>query len=282
MKILRNLRISRQALLAHPLRTCLALSGVAIGVAAVILTTAIGEGAEREVLGRIRAMGTNLLVVTAGPVKKLVGRRVQTSRVTTLTLEDHEALAETFPWISRSAPTQDRTLKVRYADGAMMTKILGTTPEFADVRNFELRQGRLFTEEENRASFRVAVLGARVFDTLFEGADPIRETIRLRGIPFEVIGVLEAKGVSADSDEDNQVLIPIQTALRRSSTATTSTTSSSASATRGRWTSARPSSGSSSANGTDSTRQASPTTSASRTRSGCSRRSGRRRAPLDC
>jgi putative ABC transport system permease protein len=97
----------------------------------------------------------------------------------------------------------------------MMTKVVGTTSAFPAVRNFAVRAGRFFDDEDERASRRVAVLGARVAQTLFDGADPVGKPVRIRGVPFDVIGVLERKGVLADGDEDNQVLVPLGTALRR-------------------------------------------------------------------
>ena len=216
MKLYRNIRISRKTLFLHKLRTFLALLGITIGVAAVIIMVAIGEGAQREVLQQIEAMGTNLLVVNAGRVKTFAGRERQIGIVTTLKIRDSEAIAEDCPAVSLAAPAQDRTLQVKYGNYSTMTKILGSSSAFQNIRNFPTVKGRFFTEEENKAALRIAVIGSQVFDNLFEGKDPIGETIRVRKIPFEVIGVLKSKGVSPEgSNEDNQILIPINTALRR-------------------------------------------------------------------
>lgn len=216
MKLYRNIRISRKTLFSHKLRTFLALLGITIGVAAVIIMVAVGEGAQREVLQQIEAMGTNLLVVNAGRVKTFAGRERQIGIVTTLKIRDSEAIAEDCSAVALAAPAQDRTLQVKYGNYSTMTKILGSSSAFQNIRNFSTVKGRFFTEEENKAAFRVAVIGRQVSDNLFEGKDPIGETIRLRKIPFEVIGVLKSKGVSPEgSNEDNQILIPINTALRR-------------------------------------------------------------------
>jgi putative ABC transport system permease protein len=105
---------------------------------------------------------------------------------------------------------------VKAGNRAVVTTVLGTTPAFPDVRRFQLQRGRFFEEEDDRAARRVAVLGARIEEQLFPGEDPVGRSIRLRGVPFDVVGVLEAKGILADgSDEDNQVVIPLRTALRR-------------------------------------------------------------------
>jgi putative ABC transport system permease protein len=216
MKIYRNIKISRKTLFSHKLRTFLSLLGITIGVAAVIIMVAVGEGAQREVLQQIEAMGTNLLVVNAGRVKTFAGRERQIGIVTTLKIRDSEAIAEECSAVALAAPAQDRTLQVKYGNYSTMTKILGSSSAFQDIRSFPTVKGRFFTEEENKAALRVAVIGSQVFDNLFEGKDPIGETIRVRKIPFEVIGVLKSKGVSPEgSNEDNQILIPINTALRR-------------------------------------------------------------------
>jgi len=177
---------------------------------------AVGEGAQHEVLQQIEAMGSNLLVVNAGRVKTFAGRERQIGIVTTLKIRDSEAITEECSAVALTAPAQNRTLQVKYGNYSTMTKILGSSSAFQSIRNFPTIKGRFFTDEENKATFRVAVIGSQVFDNLFEGKDPIGEVIRVRKIPFEVIGVLKSKGVSPEgSNEDNQILIPINTALRR-------------------------------------------------------------------
>jgi putative ABC transport system permease protein len=216
MKIYRSIKLSRHALLAHKVRTFLALVGITIGVAAVIIMIAIGNGAQSAVLRQIEAMGTNLLVVSAGKLETFVGRERQVGNVTTLKLADAQTLLDECPLLALAAPTQDRTLRIRYENYSTMTTVLGTTSDYLEIRNFKLRNGRLYTEEENKAALRVAVLGSQVVDDIMEGEDPIGEIVRVRNIPFEVIGTLEPKGVSADgANEDNKILIPINTALRR-------------------------------------------------------------------
>src|SRR6185436_5466402 len=211
----RSLRSALRGLLAHRLRAGLVLSSVAMGVAAVVLTSAIGKGAEGEVLREIEAVGTNLLVVRPATAKRLVSRKTVQGLMTSLRVEDAEAIAE-LSLVAEAVPAAERTLRAKAGDGAMVTSVLGTTPAFPGVRRFRLRGGRFFDGDDDRASRRVAVLGARVAETLFPGEDPAGRSIRLRGVPFEVIGVLEAKGALADgADEDNQIVVPLRTALRR-------------------------------------------------------------------
>ena len=216
MKTYRNLKISQRALLAHKMRTLLALLGVIIGVSAVIIMVAIGRGAQKEVLGKIEEMGTNLIVVNAGQVHIFAGRRRQIGNAVTLTLRDARAINMECPSVHLAAPVQSKKLPVKYGNFNTKTSIVGTTPDFQDIRNFHVRKGDFFTEEENRASLRVAVLGQTVVNNLFENDDPIGETIRIRNIPFKVIGIMKAKGVDINGvDQDDQIIIPINTALRR-------------------------------------------------------------------
>ncbi len=217
MRICRNLALSRKVLLRHRVRTALAISGTGVGVAAVLVMVAIGEGAQRELLARIDSMGRNLLVVTARPTQPLVGRSSTGGFATTLKLADAEAMLDECSRVERTAPSMDDNLQVKYGTLSTRTTVRATTPQFEEIRNFRTVRGRYFTDEEDRVRLRVAVLGSRVVETLFEGVDPIGETIRIGGIPFEVIGVLESKGASLNSgsDEDNQILIPLRTGLRR-------------------------------------------------------------------
>jgi putative ABC transport system permease protein len=216
MKIARSIKISRKQLLAHKLRTMLALVGIIIGVSAVIIMVAIGNGAQYEVLSKIEAMGTNLLIVNAGQVQKSAGRMQIRGVVTTLKLEDADALKKYSSLIKLAVPVQSQKVQVKFGYLSTNTTIVGTTIEFLEVRNFRVEKGDFFSEEDNRASRRIAVLGQTVVKNLFEGSDPIGETIRIGKIPFEVIGVMESKGVDLNGfDQDDQIFIPIKTALRR-------------------------------------------------------------------
>jgi len=216
MKIARSIKISRKQLLAHKLRTALALIGIIIGVSAVIIMVAIGNGAQNEVLGKIEAMGTNLIIVNAGQVQRSAGRMQVRGTVTTLRLEDAEALQRTVLLVQSAAPVQSKKMQVKLGNVSSNTTIVGTSVEFPGVRNFHTAKGYFFSEEENRASRRVAVLGQTVVKNLFDSANPIGETIRIGRIPFQVIGVMEPKGVDLNGiDQDDQIFIPIKTALRR-------------------------------------------------------------------
>ena len=217
MRLGRNLLLSAKAIVRHRVRTALALSGTAVGVGAILVMTAVAEGAEDQVVGEIEALGRNLLVVTSGDAPRVPWRGRTLPKVTTMTLADADAILGQAQGVALVAPAQDRAFRAKYGTISTMTKVMGTTPSYEEVRDFRTVHGRYFTEEENRNLARVAVLGSRVRELLFPDEDPLGKTVRLGKIPFIVIGVLESKGATVDglSGEDNQVLIPIQTAMRR-------------------------------------------------------------------
>jgi putative ABC transport system permease protein len=215
VKVQRAVRLSVRALLAHKVRTTLALASVGMGTAGVLLTSAVGKGAEGEVRQNIAAAGSNLLVVRPAQVKRSGARKTMRGVVTTLRLDDYRAIAA-LPIAREAAPGVEGGLRLKAGDGSMVGSVLGTAPALARLRNLKLQSGRFFDEEDDEASRRVAVLGARVARTLFPGDDAAGRDVNVRGLPFEVIGVLEPKGIQADgSDQDGNVFIPIGTALRR-------------------------------------------------------------------
>lgn len=216
MKISKSIKISRNQLLYNKLRTFFSLIGVIIGVSAVIIMVAIGNGAQNEVLSKIESMGTNLIIVNAGQVQKNVGRQQISGTVTSLILRDVEMLASECPDVKMAAPVQTKKMQVKWENLSTNTTITGTTSDYQVIRNFQVEKGIFFMEEEDKAYLRVAVLGQTVVNNLFGGRNPVGETIRIGRIPFSVIGVMESKGTDLNGvDQDDQIFIPIQTALRR-------------------------------------------------------------------
>jgi putative ABC transport system permease protein len=215
MRILRTLRVATRGLLAHRIGVILAVSSVAAGVVAVVVTGAIGLGAKEEVLRQTESIGTNLLVVRPAQVSNSAARKNVRGVVTTLKFEDYQAIAQ-LSRVSAAVPGFESSVTVKADNLSMSAMVLGTTSPYLDVCRFRTRQGRFITDADDLSANRVAVLGARVNETLFGEQSAIGQEIRIRSVPFEVIGVLEAKGVLADgSDEDDRIVIPIRTALRR-------------------------------------------------------------------
>ena len=197
-------------------RSALAGLGVTVGVAVLVAMVAVGQGAERVVLDHFRSMGTDLVVVTAGKVIVMGGRPRQTGNVTTLTVQDAEALTDGLEHVRAAAPVQSQKLPVKWRELSTQTDIVGTTPAYLTAKNVRVQVGRGFREGELRGALRVAVLGPTVVSNVFGHPQPIGEMVRIDRVPFEVIGVLEARGLdSLGQDQDDLVLVPVSTALRR-------------------------------------------------------------------
>jgi putative ABC transport system permease protein len=216
MHLLKGSQIAIKALTAHKLRALLAILGIVVGVATVIVMLAVGEGARQDVLGKIQGLGTNILIVSAGQLTNVAGRPQLVGNVTTLDLRDAKAMIEECPAVARVAPIQNRKLTVKYGTGSTNTNIVGTSADFPTVREFRTIAGRFFDAEDVQGAQRVAVVGQTVLVNLGVGRSLVGETLRINNVPFEVIGILEPKGVNyAGIDEDDQIFIPINTALRR-------------------------------------------------------------------
>jgi len=216
MKLSKNLSFSLEILFAHKLRTGLSLAGVIVGVAAVVLMASAGKGAERNVLGRIRSMGTNLVVVNAGQVRVFGGRRRSIDTVTTLRAKDAAAMAAECPSVAAAAPAVVRKLAVRSESETTNTSVWALTAEGLGIRAIRPSRGALFTDDDGRARRRVAVIGRTVRRNLFGSTDPVGRTIRIGRVPFVVTAVFKAKGADINgTDQDDVVFVPLRTALRR-------------------------------------------------------------------
>jgi putative ABC transport system permease protein len=217
MRSTRGLKISAEMLWAHKLRTILSLLGIVVGVSTVSVMAAVGRGSEQNVLDGIRRMGTNLISVSAGMVSLMAGRPRQSALATSLMPEDARAIqAAAGDLVSLVAPAQSKSMAVKFENVSLKTNIVGTTPEILTIRRLQLESGNMFDDQDDRAARRVAVLGQRVIRDLFGGARPIGQTIRIGNVPFEVIGTLVTAGADANgTDQDDQILIPLRTAMRR-------------------------------------------------------------------
>jgi len=216
MRTLRIIKSIRRLLFLNKLRVALTLIGIAVGITSVIIMVAIGEGAKDRMLSQIKSMGSNLITVDAGKVKEVIGRRRQTSKVTTLKEKDAEAISQDCNYVNAVAPTQEQMVLVKFENGSTGSRAIGTTPEYPAIRNYEIAHGRFFDDDDNKFSRRVAVVGDKVVRYLFRDINPIGETIRINNVPVEVIGVLKSKGASYDgADEDDVVFIPLNTGMRR-------------------------------------------------------------------
>ena len=214
MRWTRNLRLSSRALARSPARTALSIGGVAIGIASVVVLTGAGVGAERAVREALEPLGQNLLVVNASRTETDALRGVSRT-ITTLTLEDAEAMGG-LPGVLRTAPVAERSVRARVGGRGVSVRLHGTTAEFEQARNFPLVAGRFIDGHDIRRAERVAVVGKLVVDGLFHGESPLGEVLLVEEVPFRIIGVTRAKGVSTDgADEDELVIVPVTSAMRR-------------------------------------------------------------------
>ena len=209
-------KILLASLSSNRARTILAASLVSTGIAATLIMIALSTGVRLEVEAVQAKMGRNLFVVKAGerPVPQWQGTGWF---ITTQLKRDEAALIRTqIPAITHAAPVLERTLPVKLRDTGLVTTIRGVTPEYPNLRNFQLESGRALSDADDNALGRVAVVGAFIAERLNAGLSMVGETLWVNGIPFEVVGQLRAKGQGSDgSNEDDQVLVPLQTAMRR-------------------------------------------------------------------
>lgn len=215
-RLARKLAFSSRLLRAHPLRTILGLSGLLVGVAATIVMSAVARGAEARVLARVRALGTDLVIVSATPAGRVAGRVRQADVHTILRPSDATAIGTRSPRAIAVAPSVQRSF-VAHANGLRgITTLIGTTTTGLGMRRIAVASGRPFDELEDRERRRVALLGRAVARNLFGPLDPVGRTVQLGRVPFEVIGVLAPRGTDVGgADLDNVVVVPLETALRR-------------------------------------------------------------------
>jgi putative ABC transport system permease protein len=195
--------------------------GVVIGVAAVIVTVAIGTGAKTSVADQINGLGSNLVVVIPGSVQS-GGARTGTGGASTLTAQDGLAIAK-LPGVQAVSPAVNVRTQLIANGQNWQTTVTGVAPTYTTVRAWDVVGGRFFTQTESDESAKVAVLGQTVVQQLFpRGSDPVGQTVMVKNVPFTVIGTLSAKGQSgAGQDQDDTVLIPYTSALERLTGGTT-------------------------------------------------------------
>jgi len=205
-------KVGLKSLLANPLRSFLAMLGIIIGVGAVISMLALGAGARKQVMDRISALGTDLLIIRPG---QSGSRGVISGTYRNLTLEDAEAVLQAAPGIRRLAPTVGGGVQLKFLNRNTRSHVTGTSPSYLAIRDFQVARGRVFSQSETDAVARVAVLGPVTASDLFGISDAVGETIKVNGINFTVIGVLEAKGDQGWFNPDDQVLTPYTTAMKQ-------------------------------------------------------------------
>jgi putative ABC transport system permease protein len=197
-----------KTLTSNKLRTGLTMLGMIIGNASVIAMIGIGQGAQRLASEQFESLGPNVLFVTPGSQ----GARQRTTFLPrNLVWDDAKAIADEVPSVSGVAPQRQSQISLTYGGKNRSTLVMGTTPSYLTVRDFDVAKGRFINDVDLERNTRIAVLGADVATQFFEDKDPIGERIRIRNTSFEVVGVLQAKGSFLGSNQDDVVYVPLTT-----------------------------------------------------------------------
>ena len=212
MNILASARIAVRALRVNKLRSALTMLGIVIGVGAVIAMVAVGSGAQARVAEQIQSLGANVIIIWPGTVNQ-GGVRLGAGAQATLSEDDAWAIQRDIQLVQVVAPYVRGNAQVVYSNLNWATGILGVTPEYFPARDWEVISGRQLTQEEVDGASKVALVGQTVARNLFGDDDPLGQVIRIKKVPFTIIGLMDRKGQNTwGQDQDDQILIPLSTA----------------------------------------------------------------------
>jgi putative ABC transport system permease protein len=210
-----TIRIAFRALRVNKMRSALTMLGIIIGVGAVIAMIAVGSGASARIQQQIASIGSNLLIILPGSTTS-GGVRMGMGTQPTLSMGDADAIVRECPAVEAVAPTYGSVAQVVSGHQNWSTGVNGTTPGFFVVRDWNVVSGRLITQQDVRSATKVALLGQTVVDNLFGDQNPVGQMIRIKNVPFLVVGVLESKGQSPrGDDQDDVIYVPITTAQKQ-------------------------------------------------------------------
>ena len=213
-EIIEYFRQGLKTLIANKVRTCLSMLGILIGVAAVVATLAIGNGAQKAIEKQLASLGSNMVVLRSGAIR--IGGIAQTTGATTrITFEDVKAIKNELSEVKEVSPSVNGRAQIAYLNKNWSTQIIGSAPAYSRIRAAQPLIGRFFTDEEISKRSRVAVVGETVIEELFADKNPIGEMIKINKVSFQIIGILPPKGANGWQDQDDVIVIPISTAMRR-------------------------------------------------------------------
>jgi putative ABC transport system permease protein len=208
-------RVAGESILKNKMRTMLTMLGIVIGVGAVIVMVAVGQGAQKSIATQINALGTNLLIVTAGGTNQ-GGVSQGAQAFNRLTVDDADKLKREGTLFAGVTPVVNTRTQVIGGGTNWRTTVNGVSTDFQTIRDWQVQSGTFFSDNDVRGLRKVAVIGATVADNLFPGTDPVGSTIQIRNVPFDIVGVLAKKGQNAGGqDQDDIVIIPYTTAQAR-------------------------------------------------------------------
>ena len=209
------LKISFKALGRNKVQSLLTMLGIIIGVGAVITMVSLGKGAQKQVEDEIASMGTNILWIRAGS-RRSWGIRSGAGTMNTLTAADFEAIQQECPTVKGASPSASTMAQVIFGNQNWATRIEGYNEQYLPLRNWTMAAGTFYDETHVKTASRVAVLGQSVANELFAGGDPVGQTIRVKNLPFRVLGVLAPKGSNAwGRDQDDVIMVPYTTVQKK-------------------------------------------------------------------
>jgi len=215
MELFATIRVALRAIMRNKLRSLLTVLGVVIGVCAVITMVNIGSGAQISIERAISGLGTNMLIIFPGSMTK-GGMRTGFGTVTTLLDDDAQAIRDECPTVQLVSPIVSTAAQVVFQNQNWGSSVMGTDPEFQRIKNWPLARGDFFTMQDVKAATKVCVLGKTVAEKLFGTQNPVGQILRVKRIPFRVIGVLTEKGQTTfGQDQDDTVVVPYTTAQKR-------------------------------------------------------------------
>jgi putative ABC transport system permease protein len=217
MNLLMIIRVAFRALVRNKMRAALTMLGIIIGVSAVIAMVSIGQGAQQSVQAQIASIGTNLLFVSAG-AQNVGGVRTGTgdTGTNTLTVEDLDAIKREVPSVSMVTPTVNTRSQIIFGSQNWNTQIQGVSEQYPDIRKWTIQDGSFFTDADVRTAARVLIVGQTIADNLFPGTSAVGQTVRVKDLPFRVVGVMARKGQDQQGrDQDDTAFAPYTTVQKK-------------------------------------------------------------------
>ncbi len=210
------IKVALKAIASNKFRSFLSMLGIIIGVAAVIIMMAIGQGSKESIRQNISQMGTNIIMIRPGADMR-GGVRLDPSAMQTLKAEDYLSIRDETKFVTYVSPEVSSSGQAIYGANNTLTSVYGESTDYLSIKQWKVEDGEMFTEEDIKRSAKVCVIGKTVADELFpEGTDPVGKTIRFKSIPFRVAGVLKSKGYNSfGMDQDNLILAPYTTVMKR-------------------------------------------------------------------
>ena len=215
MNLTNLFKVSLKAVANNKMRSFLSMLGIIIGVAAVIIMMAIGQGSKESIRAELSTMGTNLLTIRPGADMR-GGVRQDPSSMQTLKMADYERILREKKFVTKVSPEVTASGQIIYGNNNTNTSMYGESTDYLEIKQWEVEEGECFTDEDIKKAAKVCVVGATIVKELFDGHDPVGKTIRFKSIPMRIVGVLKSKGYNSwGMDQDNVVIAPYTTVMKR-------------------------------------------------------------------